>query len=89
MSRCFAYSKKGERCEQEAGHDGLHTVSVSWSDEDVWTPLATTMPPGVPPLVIKTGPRKCVICEHPWHGDSKCGVAEGDGFECECSVAVE
>lgn len=40
MSRCYARHREPpfERCEREGGHDGLHEVSHTWSDEETWEP---------------------------------------------------
>lgn len=36
--RCFAYNQQAQRCEMDAAHSGLHTVSSSWSDDECLTP---------------------------------------------------
>lgn len=40
MSRCWARHGEApfERCEREAGHDGLHEISQTWDDEACWEP---------------------------------------------------
>lgn len=35
---CFAYSKKGQRCDGLAGHEGKHQFTVTWTDEECWAP---------------------------------------------------
>jgi hypothetical protein len=39
MSRCFAYSTVRQRCDQEAGHEGDHSVTAFWSDEECFDPM--------------------------------------------------
>lgn len=41
MPQCFAYSMTGQRCEFDAGHEGLHGLTVVWSDADCFTPVLT------------------------------------------------
>lgn len=38
MRTCFAYGPTGQRCERPADHDGDHTVSASWTDDECVTP---------------------------------------------------
>jgi hypothetical protein len=35
---CWSFNMDGQRCEEKAGHDGRHAVSVTWTDEEAWTP---------------------------------------------------
>ena len=41
ITKCFAYNLDGQRCQQAAGHDGLHAVVKEWSDDESWAPGAT------------------------------------------------
>lgn len=38
MRTCFAYGPTGQRCERPADHDGDHTVSTTWTDDECVTP---------------------------------------------------
>ena len=100
--RCFAYSKTGQRCEGYAGHDGLHFVNYSWTNEECWTPGApidvTLTEYGSPRLTtpltlvenlveIPKASGKCVICDHPMHTGT-CTRMDGE-FDCDCANGVE
>lgn len=40
MAGCFAYNTDGLRCDSPAGHDGPHTLTIEWGDEECWVPSA-------------------------------------------------
>lgn len=91
MRGCFAFNRDGLRCDSPAGHDGPHTLTIEWDDEEVWTPLAAPAPglSVVPTVVpVRTGARKCAICSHRFH-QGVCGAPDGDGFDCDCAAGVE
>jgi hypothetical protein len=44
MSRCFAYNVQRQRCDQEGGHDGDHSISLTWTDEESWDPNDLPVP---------------------------------------------
>ena len=89
MSTCFAYSKSGQRCEFEAGHEGLHGLTITWSDEDCFSPTTA-------PLVVAIGgldnpvqrPARaamipsviCASCEH----DGDMHPDHGACIACDC-----
>ena len=39
MSQCWAYSAELDRCDQNAGHEGPHSVTMKWDDEAVFVPV--------------------------------------------------
>lgn len=39
MRQCFAYSQTAERCDLVADHDGPHSVSIEWTDDECFTPM--------------------------------------------------
>lgn len=98
MTGCFAYNRDGLRCDSLAGHDGPHTLTIEWDDDECWTPGDVL----IPPTVVRIGreeltehlveiPKpsgKCVICSHRFH-EGVCGAPDGDGFDCDCSAGVE
>lgn len=97
-SLCYAYNKQGQRCDQNAGpaHEDHHTFTVTWSDEENWTPddgpLVVQAQPqeAAPAPVAADNPVVCFSCEHPWHDDA-CEAFIGkksDGVVCGCSVAI-
>ena len=84
MKGCFAYNRDGLRCDGEGGHDGPHTLTIEWDDDDVWTPET---PPTAPALAVVPPPMQhpvlsvnCDLCEHPWH-DGPCPA-------CDCRQAI-
>ena len=52
MSQCHARSAQPpySRCEQDAGHDGDHSISLSWSDEECFDPASIIVAVGGPVL---------------------------------------
>lgn len=85
---CFAFSKTGQRCMEEGGHDGLHRVvtRTEWSDDECWEPGGgpTALVPvlDLPMRQDKPRERRCFACDHHWHDD----VCPRD---CGCQTAVE
>lgn len=53
MSRCWAHNLDRVRCELDAGHDGNHTVYITWQDSECYEPDKSTVAPIVMP---KTNP---------------------------------
>lgn len=96
---CYAFSMQGQRCEQESGHDGDHTFTITWSDDDLWQPSVgveevleahrQVVRPAAPesdadePVVLA---EKCFACGHKWH-DDEC-EAMHEGIPCGCFTAV-
>lgn len=86
MSRCFAYSKTGSRCEKDAGHDGLHTLSVTWDDDECFTPSTPPPMPTIPqpaaPVLPPPSAERCEVCDHRMHYQM-CPVGD-----CDCRTGV-
>lgn len=84
MRQCWAFSKDGVRCEQEAGHDGNHSVTHEWDDLQCATPgefdITTPEPVYPAPPVKVGGVTKCVVCSHVMH--------DGECISCECRTGV-
>jgi hypothetical protein len=80
IKQCWAYNKKGQRCEHPAGHPGDHVVGVQWTDEECATPTELAPPPPLPPLpppVLVQEVVSCVACQHKHKGGAcKCGCYE-------------
>ncbi len=49
---CWAFNKQGNRCDAEGGHEGPHTLTIEWYDDDVWTPDLAS---GIPQMGIADG----------------------------------
>ena len=97
---CFAYNRDGLRCDSVAGHDGPHTLTIEWTDEECWVPgetiEVTLKEYGVPrittPLTehlveVPKSSGKCVICSHRMHNGA-CTAMDGE-FDCDCANGVE
>lgn len=80
--RCWSYSKAGQRCEMEDDHT-LHRFSVTWKDDEAWTPEAgpiaytpTATPIPIYGLPMEPDPviDECAICgcEEAAHGREGC-----------------
>jgi hypothetical protein len=37
VSRCWAHSPEVQRCDLEGGHDGNHSITTRWADEESLT----------------------------------------------------
>ena len=83
MTQCWAYGPQG-RCDQDAGHDGRHTIITSWDDHECLVPnqskpaiskTDTSAPPPAPPPPPKPAgePKRCVGCGHHHKDECKCG----------------
>jgi len=72
---CWSFSRTGERCEKDAGHDGQHerTVRTLWTDEEAWRPelveMTKTQRPvpvvGYPDLPTEKASFPCGACDWP------------------------
>ncbi len=93
--QCFAYRFTGERCTDVAGHDDQHSFTIKWGDDECWEPTKVPLPSEVETILEvqkqitapQEKPKRCFMCEHPWH-DEEC-VLVVDGLECGCTTAVE
>lgn len=82
MSQCYAYSQVRQRCDQEAGHEGPHSLTSYWTDDECYDPAAVLLPPPPPKMVLMNTAAQeaqaptdlCFSCECPriLHGDSGC-----------------
>ena len=85
MGQCWAYNTSGQRCSLDAGHDALHTIMSTWSDDECFSPIVHQLPkpqkpipqPPLPNLETPAVDGKCVACSHK-HRDAtcKCGCYE-------------
>lgn len=77
------------RCDMPAGHTGEHSITVSWGDEQCWSPetdepvALKVVPPDIMsgpvdnPVQEPVQPEPCVACNHMHKsGDCKCGCYE-------------
>jgi len=48
VSQCWSHSKQKQRCEQDAGHEGDHTITYAWMDGDSYDPIVDIPVPFVP-----------------------------------------
>ncbi|MGV0949376.1 MAG: hypothetical protein ACOYB3_01800 [Azonexus sp.] len=37
-NQCWAFNKQRQRCEEVAGHEDEHRISVAWTDEECFDP---------------------------------------------------
>lgn len=97
VRRCFAYNIKAQRCTDIAGHDGDHSISMTWTDDECYDPslgsspamVATEMAAPVFEYIQPDEPipvEPCVACGHGFtaHGESGCTGKQGDGEPCAC-----
>lgn len=101
MSQCHALNAQPPyaRCEEEAGHDGEHRISLAWSDEECFDPsqMVVTVSAPVRPTGLSWGSS---ITDD--HGDIQImnvgtdlqrldaaleEVGDGECFSCGCSEA--
>lgn len=84
IKRCFAYNINGTRCDHPAGHPGHHAITVTWTDDECFTPGQPTIvkqakqatPPEMP-QIAEVKPESCVACQHKHKGGPcKCGCYE-------------
>ena len=95
MSRCWAHNQTKVRCQLDAGHDGLHMISSTWSDQDCYEPEKTvhtlianpTQEHMNPPLSTATAQPvhnpandRCVACQHKHRGRECPGACECKEF---------
>jgi hypothetical protein len=88
MSGCYAFNREGLRCDGEGGHDGLHTLTIEWDDDDIWTPGAGPTPLraeevaalGPVPTFGEGTPGRCLLCNHRMHG--------GECERCDCKAGI-
>lgn len=80
MNQCWAYNQTATRCTLEAGHDGLHMVASTWSDDECFNPTASRATKPAPTPVTVPEPteqqeaKSCVACGHKHKGGAcKCG----------------
>lgn len=81
-TRCWALNEDAQRCELPAGHDDLHEISKTWSDDECYVPTtAPTIVYGTGPVTAvggggayQNGPPpmpgdsdECLICDHRMH----------------------
>lgn len=99
MNICFAFNRSGLRCMMPAEHDGPHSHSIEWSDDECWTPdrmgiadglipVPGVTPTGAvvpPPLPSLPAPSKARPCEVCEHRmhDGMCPVGN-----CTCRMGV-
>jgi len=77
---CWAISAALKaRCDMPAGHTGEHSITVSWNDEQCWSPdmdepVALTVVQDIPEPVRSEA---CIACNHMHKsGECKCGCYE-------------
>jgi len=99
FNQCWAHNVQGQRCEEEAGHQSRHVISVTWTDDEVWTPLAERPVSFAVPGTIHTEasvyPRPpqvgesnvCLICDHVMH-KGVCGHPLADSDICDCKAGI-
>lgn len=90
MSRCWAHSIDRVRCELDAGHDGNHTVYITWRDDECYEPDKNTIAPIVtpkaapapaaPPPPPPQPADRCVACQHKHRGRECPGACECKEF---------
>ena len=80
---CWAISAALKaRCDMPAGHTGEHSITVSWNDEQCWSPetdepVALTVVQPVPEPVQESVQEPCIACSHMHKaGACKCGCYE-------------
>jgi hypothetical protein len=83
---CWAISAALKaRCDMPAGHTGEHSITVSWSDDQCWSPefdepVALTVVQPVPEVVqevVEEQTEACIACSHMHKaGSCKCGCYE-------------
>jgi len=79
---CWAISAALKaRCDMPAGHAGDHSITVSWNDDQCWSPetdepiALQVVPPVQEP--VQEEPEGCVACSHMHKsGECKCGCYE-------------
>lgn len=45
MAQCWAFNRDGVRCELDAGHATLHSLAITWDDDECFSPIAHQLPP--------------------------------------------
>lgn len=93
MPQCWAHNQTKVRCELDAGHDGLHTVYITWDDADCYEPSAEPTAPALPtpamPITVSEVPPpppadpndvRCVACQHKHRGRECPGSCECKEF---------
>lgn len=80
---CWAISAALKaRCDMPAGHTGEHSITVTWGDDQCWSPdfdepVALTVVPDVQIPVQEEKPEACFACSHMHkNGACKCGCYE-------------
>ena len=87
MSQCWAHSPTRMRCSLAAGHDGRHSHSITWTEDECYTPSlhakdVVPTPTITGNFVLPEKPAKqeitrCVACNHQHRGaECKCGCRE-------------
>lgn len=85
---CWAISAALKaRCDMPAGHSGDHSITVSWDDNQCWSPeidepvalrvVTPDMMSGAVDNPVETEPSACIACNHMHkNADCKCGCYE-------------
>ena len=94
-TRCWALNEDGQRCELPAGHDDLHEISQTWSDDECYVPkpLVVTLAAqeygptfpvsaGIAPPPMRGDTDECLVCDHKMHR-GVCPVGE-----CDCKNGI-
>ena len=94
MARCWAHNHVKVRCQLDAGHDGLHMISSTWSDDECYEPEKTvhSLVPNTGTITIPTtvtttmdappapSNDRCVACQHKHRGRECPGACECKEF---------
>jgi hypothetical protein len=51
---CYAFNRTGQRCDMPAGHPGLHSITLTFSDDDMFVPGASPSIPAYIPAPVLT-----------------------------------
>ncbi len=98
IRQCYAFNRDGKRCDMPGGHPGNHSITIVFTDDDLWEPAAVpamlaSIPVQQPDVEHFTAAppdysnAKC-FCEHPYHGKEICGVPDANDVPCDCSNSI-
>lgn len=83
---CWAYNRQRQRCDQEAGHEGNHSVSTTWTDDECFDPtIILPSPPATTGVISVTNTSPPIPIIGYDDGMDDLGAVPGGGcFSCGC-----
>lgn len=93
-NQCWAYSKQRQRCDLSAGHEGLHSLSITWGSDECFDPAMDSTVvwrdkpgSGVSGAIVTMNAGQILAPDIDGGGDDL-DVVPGRCFTCNCTEAA-